>query len=312
MSKTIIMSENNPEELGEVREALVNKVVRNLNDLNRLETAVPDLLFSRSESPTEPTINMQVPRICVALQGTKRVILGEETYIYDAYNFLMNSAELPLTFQVIEASPEVPYIGVVLKLNLKTVSQMLLDTSLPLPKLQPDGRGIAVSKVSVRLLNTLHRLVDLLDTPEDIPVLAPLIQRELIYHLLVGDQGHRLRQMVMKGTNSHQIGTSIKWLKQNFTKPLRVDGLAEIAGMSTSAFHEHFRTLTAMSPLQYQKWMRLHESRRLMLAENMDAGTAAFNVGYESQSQFSREYGRMFGAPPLQDIKRLRQHTAGI
>jgi AraC-like DNA-binding protein len=222
----------------------------------------------------------------------------------------MNSAELPLTFQVIEASPEVPYIGVVLKLNLKAVSQMLMDTSLPRPKPEPEGRGIAVSKVSVRLLDSLHRLVDLLDIPEDIPILAPLIHREILYFLLVGDQGHRLRQMAMSGTNSHQIGKSVQWLKKNFAKHLRVDDLAEIAGMSTSAFHQHFKTLTAMSPLQYQKWVRLHESRRLMLAENMNAGTAAFNVGYESQSQFSREYGRLFGAPPLQDIKRLRQHAA--
>ena len=310
MNETIMLSEHNPEKTAGVREALIHKVIRNLKDLNRLETPVPDLIFSRSESSTEPTINMQQPSICVSLQGRKRVLLEEETYIYDAYNFLINSADLPLTFQVIEASPEAPYIGVVLKLNLKTASQMLMDTSLPQPKPEPDGRGIAISKVSVRLLDSLHRLVDLLDSPKDIPILAPLIHREILYLLLVGDQGHRLRQMVMNGTSSHQIGKSVQWLKTNFAKPLRVDGLAEIAGMSTSAFHQHFRTLTAMSPLQYQKSLRLHESRRLMLAENMDAGTAAFNVGYESQSQFSREYGRLFGAPPLQDIKRLRKRTA--
>ena len=166
---------------------------------------------------------------------------------------------------------------------------------------------MAVSEVSLPLLNAFQRLIDLLDQPEDIPILAPLIQREILYRLLMGEQGPRLRQMGAAGSQSHQIARAIDWLKANFSQPLRVDDLAAHARMSTSAFHHHFRALTAMSPLQFQKWLRLHEARRLMLTEHLDAATAAFQVGYESPSQFSREYNRLFGAPPLRDITSLRQ-----
>ncbi len=155
-----------------------------------------------------------------------------------------------------------------------------------------------------------QRLIDLLDEPRDIPILAPIIQREIFYRLLVGDQGTRLRQMASVGSQSQQIARAIDWLKGNFSQPLRIDDLATQVNMSTSTFHHHFRTLTAMSPLQYQKWLRLTEARRLMLTENHDAATAAYQVGYESPSQFSREYGRLFGDSPLRDIMNLRQMTA--
>lgn len=310
MTQASTLSQQNPEEYGEVQEALAEKIARRLTQTNRLETAVPGLLFSKYEGPTEPVSYMHKPSICMALQGAKRVLLIEETYVYDAYHFLLTSVDLPVIAQVLEASPEVPYLGLVLTIDLKVASQMMVDSSLPLPRLRQASRGMAVRRVSVKLLNAFHRLVDLLDTPEDIPILSALIQREIVYHLLVGDLGNRLRQMAVAGSHSSQIGKALQWLKENFTKSLRVEELADLAGMSTSTFHQHFRSLTAMSPLQYQKWMRLHESRRLMLTERLDAATASFQVGYESPSQFSREYSRLFGAPPLRDIKNLTQAAA--
>jgi len=182
-----------------------------------------------------------------------------------------------------------------------------VDSNLPPPRQQQSSRGIATGEVTLPMLSTFQRLIDLLSEPKDIPILAPIVQREIFYRLLVGDQGVRLRQMASAGSQSQQIARAIDWLKGNFTEPLRIDDLAAQVNMSTSTFHHHFRAVTAMSPLQYQKWLRLNEARRLMLAESQDATTAAFQVGYESPSQFSREYGRLFGAPPLRDITSLRQ-----
>lgn len=307
MNQYTMLSPRNPEDFGNVQEALAEKVGRWIHDSNRMETAIPGLALSRYEGPTDPVSHMHEPSICMALQGSKRVILGEEVYVYDAYNFLIASVDLPVVAQVLEATPEVPYLGLFMKIDLKEVSRMMLDSNLPLPKLLEAGRGMAVNSVDIKLLNAFHRLLDLLDTPEEIPILSPLIQREILYRLLVGKQGNRLRQMAVAGSRSSQIGKAVQWLKDNYINPLRVEELAELVGMSTSTFHHHFRALTAMSPLQYQKWMRLHEARRMMLAERMDAATASFNVGYESPSQFSREYSRLFGAPPLRDIKSLIQ-----
>jgi len=230
--------------------------------------------------------------------------------VYDAHHFLITSVDLPVVAQVIEASKKKPYLGLVLELDQRAISQLMVDSHLPLPRVQPAAsRGMAVSEVSLPLLNAFQRLLDLLDEPVSIPILAPLIQREILYRLLVGEQGPRLRQIGAAGSQSHQIARAIDWLKGNFTKPLRIDDLAASAQMSTSTFHHHFRALTAMSPLQFQKWLRLHEARRLMLVEHQDASSAAFQVGYESPSQFSREYSRLFGKPPLRDITNLRHIT---
>jgi transcriptional regulator GlxA family with amidase domain len=183
----------------------------------------------------------------------------------------------------------------------------MVDSKLPPPRPQQSRRGMATGEVTLPLLSAFQRLLDLLDEPQDIPMLAPMIRKEIFYRLLVGDQGMRLRQMASVGSQSHQIARAIDWLKGNFSQPMRIDELATQVNMSTSTFHHHFRALTAMSPLQYQKWLRLNEARRLMLTELLDAATAAFQVGYESPSQFSREYNRLFGAPPLRDITKLRQ-----
>ena len=250
---------------------------------------------------------MYEPSICLIAQGAKRVLLGDDTYVYDAHHFLITSVDLPTVWQIIEASREKPCLGLRLKLDQREISQLMVDSNLPLPRAQQSSRGMATGEVTLPLLTAFQRLIDLLAEPKDIPILAPIIQREISYRLLVGDQGARLRQMASAGSQSHQIARAIDWLKGNFTQPLRIDDLATQVNMSTSTFHHHFRALTAMSPLQYQKRLRLNEARRLMLTERLDATTAAFQVGYESPSQFSREYNRLFGAPPLRDITNLRQ-----
>ena len=291
-------------------EGLRERIARWTEQREPHATAVPGLDLFRREQPTEPISGMYEPSICLVAQGAKRVLLGEDTYVYDAHHYLITSVHLPTVVQIIEASPEKPYLGLRLKLDTREISQLMADSNLPAPRTQQSDRGMATGEVTLPLITAFHRLIDLLGEQQDIPILAPVIQREIIYRLLVGDQGARLRQIASAGSQSHQIARAIEWLKGNFTRPLRIEDLAERARMSTSTFHQHFRSMTALSPLQYQKQLRLQEARRLMLAERVDAATAAFHVGYESPSQFSREYNRLFGAPPLRDISRLRQVTA--
>ncbi len=290
---------------------LAKRIAKWMGDDNRLTTAIPSLTLHRWETPTEPTSYTLPPSICLIAQGSKRVILGEDTYEYDANHFLITSVDLPVVAQIIEASRQKPYLGLTLELDLRTIAQLMVDSSHPVRRTLQAGRAMAVSEVPLPLLSALQRLIDLLDEPEDIPILAPLVQREICYRLLMGDQGPRLRQIATAGSHNHQIATAIDWLKDNFNQPLRVDDLAAHSGMSKSTFHHHFRSLTAMSPLQFQKRLRLNEARQLMLTKRLDAATASFQVGYESPSQFSREYSRLFGTPPLRDIANLRQMAAG-
>ncbi|APG27621.1 AraC family transcriptional regulator [Syntrophotalea acetylenivorans] len=272
-------------------------------------TAIPALSLFRRTEPTEPVTGMYQPSICLIGQGAKRVQLGDDTYIYDPQHYLITSVHLPTVVQITEASPEKPYLGLRLTFDLHEIAQLMADSQLPPPRTQQSGRGMAIGETTLPLVNAFVRLIDLLDAEEDIPILAPVIQREIIYRLLVGDQGARLRQIAAAGSQSRQIAEAIDWLKGNYTQPLRIDELSTQVNMSISTFHHHFRALTAMSPLQYQKTLRLNEARRLMLMERLDAASAGFQVGYESPSQFSREYSRLFGAPPLRDITNLRQIT---
>jgi AraC-like DNA-binding protein len=292
------------------RETLRESIARWTNTGNQFPSAIPALSLFREDEPTEPMSAVYEPSICMVVQGAKRVLLGNEHYEYNDHQYLITSVDLPTFFQVIEASKERPLLGLKLSFDIQEVSQLLVDSNFPHHRAQQSGHGMATSEITLPLLTAFQRLIDLLDDEHDIPVLAPIIQKEIIYLLLVGEQGARLRQIASTGSQSHQIAGAIEWLKNNFTQQLRIDDLASKASMSTSSFHNHFRSLTALSPLQYQKHLRLHEARRLMLAESMDAANAAFLVGYESPSQFSREYNRQFGAPPLRDIIKLRQMAA--
>lgn len=301
------MNENMDKNHESAIDALIRGIARWTDKIERYDTAVPGLSLFRREEPTAPASGMYEPSICMVAQGAKRVILGDDTYVYDAQHYLITSVHLPTVVQILEASREKPYLGLMLKLDPRELSQLMADSDLPPPRRQQSSRGMATGKVTLTLLTAFQRLIELLDEPADIPILSPIIQREIIYRLLVGDQGARLRQIASAGSQSHQIARAIDWLKSNFAQPLRIDDLAGQASMSSSTFHHHFRSMTALSPLQYQKRLRLQEARRLMLAERLDAATAAFQVGYESPSQFNREYNRLFGAPPLRDITSLRK-----
>lgn len=290
-----------------VRESLAKSIARWTAGTEHMEASIPSLALWQRKEPTEPMSGLYEPSVCLAVQGAKRVILGGDVYVYDAQHFLITSVNLPTVWQIIEASPEKPCLGLVLKLDQREISQLLADSHLPQPRVGESKRGMAIGEVTLPLLTAFQRLIDLLDETEDIPILAPIIQREIHYRLLVSDQGERLRQIVTVRNPSHQIAKAIEWLKSHYDQPLRIEDLAARVHMSPSAFHHHFRRLTAMSPLQYQKWLRLNEARRLMLTEDFNAATAAFRVGYESPSQFSREYRRFFNKPPAKDITSLRQ-----
>jgi AraC-like DNA-binding protein len=296
--------------LSEAMATLVEKIDRwTLARENESTTAYAPLSIYRHGAPTELISYLQEPSLCLIVQGKKRVLLGEETYVYDKDHYLITAVDLPLIAQIFEASRTSPYLGLTLRLEKKQIAQMLLDDHVAIARNQASDRGLVVSKIELSIVQAMLRLVDLLDHPGDIPVLAPLIQREILYRLLIGEQGQRLQQISMVGSHSHQIARAIEWLKKNYDKSFKVEDLASYSGMSTSSLHYHFRSLTAMSPLQFQKRLRLNEARQLMLMEQKDATTAAFEVGYESPSQFSREYSRLFGAPPSRDIKKLLEMT---
>ena len=293
-------------ELEAARERLGATIARLTGDKEHIEAAVPGLIVYKRPAVTELTGAMYEPCVCVVAQGAKRVVVGGDSYTYDAQHFLLTAVDIPTMVQIARASKEKPCLGLVLKLDMREAAQMMVDGKLPPPREQRPGRGVTTGEITPQLLAAFQRLLDLLDDPKDLPVLAPMIQREILYRLLTGDQGARLRQIATNGSQGGQVAQAIDWLKTNFSKPLRVDALASHVYMSTSTFHHHFRALTAMSPLQYQKWLRLNEARRLMLTDKVDAATAAMEVGYESPSQFSREYSRQFGQPPLRDITQLR------
>ncbi|ODZ67187.1 AraC family transcriptional regulator [Vibrio parahaemolyticus] len=287
---------------------LAKLIDRWTGDANQYDTPISGLRFSRWTTPTPPTSYTHNPSICLIAQGRKRVLLGEESFIYDANHFLISSVDLPIIANIIEASEEQPYLGLIMELDLTEISQLIVDSELAFTQSKEAQKGIAVGELSESLLDAFVRLAELLDEGQNIKILAPIIKRETFYRLLMSEQGTRLHQIVTAGSHSHQIAKAIDWLKNNFVKPLSVGDLASHTGMSKSSFYTHFRSMTSMTPLQFQKKLRLSEARRLMLTENLDAMATTFKVGYESPSQFSREYSRLFGAPPSKDIKSLREN----
>ncbi|TOE66653.1 AraC family transcriptional regulator [Vibrio parahaemolyticus] len=287
---------------------LAKLIDRWTGDANQYDTPISGLRFSRWTTPTPPTSYTHNPSICLIAQGRKRVLLGEESFIYDANHFLISSVDLPIIANIIEASEEQPYLGLIMELDLTEISQLIVDSELAFTQSKEAQKGIAVGELSESLLDAFVRLAELLDEGQNIKILAPIIKREIFYRLLMSEQGTRLHQIVTAGSHSHQIAKAIDWLKNNFVKPLSVGDLASYTGMSKSSFYTHFRSMTSMTPLQFQKKLRLSEARRLMLTKNLDAMAATFKVGYESPSQFSREYSRLFGAPPSKDIKSLREN----
>ena len=275
------------------------------------DTPIPNLKLIRGTAPTSQVHALMEPAICLIAQGRKRTMMGDQVFEYDGSKYLIASVDVPIVGQVIEASPERPYLCLRIDLDRKMLAEMLLEIGAGAPE-APCSASLAVSDVTPDLLDASIRLVRLLETPNDIPVLGKLVMRELIYRLLMGEQGARLRQMAHGESRLGQINRAIIWIKENFRESFAIETLASEARMSASALHQHFKQVTAMSPLQYQKQMRLQEARRLILVEAMDAASASHAVGYESPSQFSREYRRLFGAPPVRDVARLRESATLI
>jgi AraC-like DNA-binding protein len=246
------------------------------------------------------------PSLILVGRGEKRLWVGGDGYSYDPSRFLVTSLDLPANSEVMLASPEQPCVGLVLKLDIGMLAEILSKGGLPAKRQPSMNTGAGIGNLSCALEGALERLLALLDEPEAIPVLAPLVLREIHYRLLHTDQGARLRQITAVDGQGYRIAKAIDWLKVNYTAALRIDELAARVQMSAPTFHHHFRQLTGMSPLQYQKWLRLNEARRLMLMERLDVSRAAFAVGYESPSQFSREYARLYGTAPSRDMALLR------
>lgn len=275
------------------------------------ETAIPRLIVGKVSRILHPIHMVYEPALCVIAQGSKRVLLGDEVYVYDPSQYLVFAQNLPVAGQVVNASPECPHLAVRLNLDIREIAALALELGLT-GKASGGGvgRGIYTSDNTVTLLEPLLRLMALLDTPEDIPTLAPLVTREIVYRLLKSPDGWRLAQLAMVESHRQRVAQVIDLLRKRYAETLRMEDLAKQVHWSISALHHRFKAITAMSPLQYQKQLRLQEARRVMLSENIDAAAAGHRVGYESQFQFNREYSRFFGAPPARDIKRLREQQA--
>lgn len=285
---------------------LATLVMRHTGGNGMHPTAIDQLSFARSDAMPTATYSVDEPRLVIMVQGKKEVLLGEETYPYRAGQYLIHSVTLPMSGRVVEATPDQPCLVLKLSLDLVQLCDLVAQMSFSSARQENSVRGLSVSNADATLIECVLRLVKLLETPQDMSILAPIMLRELYYRLLSGEQSEAVRQIATSGSSMQRIASAIQQIKAEFTQPMRIEDLARQVKMSTSSFHQHFKQVTSMSPLQYQKQLRLLEARRLMLTENFDAVSAADQVGYESGSQFSREYSRMFGAPPMRDIERLR------
>jgi AraC-like DNA-binding protein len=292
------------------REELAERVGRAVREEGTFDLP-GGLRLLRASSPTELEHGISFPAFCVVAQGSKEVLLGDDVYRYDANNYLVTAAALPIASRITEASQERPYLGVVLGLDPTLVGSVMVEAGHPAPPDRAAVRAFEVSPLDAGILNAVLRLVALLDAPADeARFLRPLFTREIVFRLLKGEQGDRLRQTAALGGHAHRIAGALERLRRDFDRPLRVEDVARESGMSVSGFHHHFKAVTAMSPLQFQKRMRLQAARRLMLGEGLDATGAGHRVGYGDASQFTREYKRLFGAPPMRDAERLREAAA--
>ena len=297
------------------QQELADRIARALPDDGHAEPRL-GLHFHRHSYPSERLYGSHSPSFCVIAQGSKTVLLGGEIFRYDPAHYLISTMELPVVGEIVDASPKRPYLSFRLELDPSLVTAVMVEIDSARPSQPPsrplddDGvKALNVSPLDANLLDATLRLVRLIDAPGEYQVLGPLVIREIVYRLLTGAQGDRMRHLVKLGGHAHRMVRAVERIRRDFAKPLRVEDVANELGMSVSGFHAHFKTATAMSPLQFQKQLRLHEARRLMLNENLDSAKAGFRVGYEDASQFSREYKRRFGKPPLQDIAQLRESS---
>jgi len=297
-----------------IRSELAERIAQAVRADGRVEST-KGLFLQRISSPNEPLHSVSEPAFCVIAQGSKEILLGDERYRYDPAHYLLVTAGLPVAAHVVEASPQQPYLSFRLKLDPALVGSVMAEDGRISPRGQADVRAIAVSQLDAGLLDAALRLVRLLDSPAEARFLAPLIKREIVYRLLMGKQGDRLRHIAILDGHTHRIARAIERIRTEFDQPLRIEDMAQDLGMSVSSFHYHFKAVTAMSPLQFQKRLRLQEARRLILGDGLAATNAAYRVGYEDASHFSREYKRLFGLPPISDAARLREaaeHNGGL
>lgn len=307
MPKTNPKSTGSKPTLTAMRRDLAERITVHTPSLGENLTALRGLSLFRQTACTPCYMASVEPSVSVFVQGRKRINIGGVEYLCNESSFLVASIDVPVQSQIIEASEAVPQLAMRLKLDMQMVREVVSIEDLPESTGPTEQRGLAVGQTTTGLVSAATRLVDLLDTPEDIPFLAHLIEREIIYRILRTPQGERLRAIATSGNLSQRAAKAIAWLSTNYAKPLRMEELAEIARMGVSTLHHQFRALTAMSPLQYQKHLRLRVARERMLKDGIDATTAAYEVGYESVSQFNREYSRFFGQPPMRDVKALRE-----
>jgi AraC-like DNA-binding protein len=305
---------NDPQALREADRAQANRAEL----AERIAQAIPQdgtieplkgLHFYRSSSPSEPCHSVSIPAFCTIAQGSKEILLGSDRYQYDPMHYLLATVELPIVSQIFEASKAQPYLSLRLDLDPTLVGSVMVEAGYPSPQSRANVKAIDVSPLDASLLDAVVRLVRLLDTPSEAQILMPLVTREIIYRLLIGEQGSRLRHIAVLGGYTHHIARAVDRLRKDFDQPLRIESIARELGMSISGFHHHFKSVTAMSPLQFQKQLRLQEARRIMLGQNLDATSAAYRVGYDDASHFNREYKRFFGKPPMRDVERLREAT---
>ena len=271
------------------------------------KTAIPALYFIRYSNVTEPVYRVYKPSLCFIAQGLKEILLAQERFEYGPADYLISSMNLPVIGQVIKASFDAPYLSFKLEFTQSQILEVLNNSDIQITPKENAKRAMFVGQIELPILDAILRLALLLDNPKDISFLAPIYTREILYRLLQGQYGVALAQIAMEGSSIYRIRDAIEQIINDCDKPLRIEELAEIASMSISSFHRHFKEVTAMSPIQFQKQLRVQEARRLLLSESADAADVAFRVGYESESQFSREYSRMFGSPPRADIKRLKE-----
>jgi AraC-like DNA-binding protein len=287
---------------------LVERIARAITEDGTVEP-FKDVYLRRFSSPTEPVLNLAAPNFHVIAQGSKEAQLGEERYRYDPYHYCIGTVELPLVTHVVEASSERPYLSVSLELDPILVGSVIGESGQAPPSEPTDVNAFSVNSLDADLLDAVVRLVRLIENPTEAPVLVPLVKREIVYRLLMGEQGERLRHIAILSGYTPPIAKVIERLHRDLDQPIRIENIARELGMSVSGFHHHFKAVTAMSPLQFQKRLRLQEARRLMLGDGLDAVSAASRVGYHNAAHFNREYKSLFGLPPMRDVERLRGIT---
>lgn len=287
------------------REELAGRIARGV-PTDGVAEPLPGLHLARLSAPPGKAFGIMKPSFCVIAQGSKEVLQGDNRYVYDPAHYLIATVDLPRVSQVLEATPERPYLSLTLELSPALVGSVMTEMDPTLPSGDADVRAMNVSPLDVNLQDAVVRLIRLLDSPGEARMLMPLIVREIVYRLLLGNQGARLRHLASVGGNATHIARAVERLRQEFDQTLRMEQIAHDLGMSLSGFHHHFKTVTGMSPLQFQKQVRLQEARRLMLGEHLDATSTALRVGYDDASHFNREYKRLFGEPPARDVQRLR------